>query len=180
MKFTKPISREVDIDGNTFIVSFDQNGIDFRVKGKRKIAHTDWNKVLEIAKGEDGTSAHELLGVSTGQTQENEPESHEQRFAPQTSGFNQSEQSNAPQLQSEEVNTPQWQEDSNAQPQASQTSQPGETKAPYSDTTVNEYSQEERSHQASATTAPQNNADGEDKQEEFGRAVTAGETRQES
>ena len=44
MKFTKPINREVDIDGNTFIVSFDQNGIDFRVKGKRKTAHTDWNK----------------------------------------------------------------------------------------------------------------------------------------
>lgn len=156
MKFTKPISREIDIDGNTFIVSFDQNGIDFRVKGKRKTAHTDWNKVLEIAKGDDGTSAHELLGVSASQS----PEDQEQIFAPQTSGFNPSQESNTPQLQEDN-------------------SQANETAAPYGDTNTNEYSQEERAHQASATAAPQNNADDEDRQEEFGRAVTAGETRKE-
>lgn len=164
MKFTKPISREVDIDGNTYIVSFDDKGIDFRVKGKRKTAHTDWNKVLEIARGEDGASVHELFGVSASQPQHQkseEPERQEQIFAPQTAGFNQGGEANSPQLQ----------EDDNAQPQASE---------PYSDTNVSEYSQEERVPQASKTTEPQSSADGDDKREEFGRAVTAGETNQES
>jgi len=150
MKFTKPISREVDIDGNTFIVSFDQNGIDFRVKGKRKTAHTDWNRVLEIAKGEGGESAHELLGISSSQAEQNETERQEQIFAPQTTGYN------PPQ----EINSPQLQEDGTAHPQASGSN-------------VSEYSQEERSHQPSATTE-------DDTREEFGRAVTAGETRHES
>ena len=136
MKFTKPINREVDIDGNTFIVSFDQNGIDFRVKGKRKTAHVDWNRVLEMAKGEGGESAHELLGLSSSQPEHHETERQEQVFAPQTTGFNPSH------------------------PQAS-------------DTNVSEFSQEERSHQPSATTE-------DDTREEFGRAVTAGETRRES
>lgn len=75
MKFTKPINREVDIDGNTFIVSFDDNGIDFRVKGKRKSAHVNWNSVLEMAEGEDGTSASKLFGISaTAQSQHDEPQ----------------------------------------------------------------------------------------------------------
>ncbi len=148
MKFTKPINRELDIDGNTFIVSFDQNGIDFRVKGKRKTAHTDWNSVLEIAKGEDGTSAHEVLGVSASKSEQHETEREEQIFAPQTTGFNPSQEANSPQL-----------EDTSAQPQAGNMN-------------VSEYSQEERAHQASATA--------DDTREEFGRAVTAGETRRES
>ena len=155
MKFTKPISRELDIDGNTFIVSFDQNGIDFRVKGKRKTAHTDWNQVLEIAKGEDGTSAHEILGVSASKPSEQyETESQEQIFAPQTTGFN----------PSQDINSPQLQEHDSAQPQTGK----------MADTNVSEYSQEERAHQASATTAD------DDTREEFGRAVTAGETKHES
>jgi len=151
MKFTKPINREVDIDGNTFIVSFDQNGIDFRVKGKRKTAHTDWNQVLEIAKGEDGTSAHEILGVSASRSEQHETERQEQIFAPQTSGFNPSQ-----------GYSPQSQDDTSAQPPQA------------SNSNISEYSQEERAHQASATTAD------DDTREEFGRAVTAGETRQES
>lgn len=150
MKFTKPINREVDIDGNTFIVSFDQNGIDFRVKGKRKIAHTDWNKVLEIAKGEDGTSAHEILGVSAGKSEQHKTENQEQIFAPQTAGFNPSQD-----------NSPQLQEDTSAQPQTGNTN-------------VSEYSQEERAHQVSGTAVD------DESREEFGRAVTAGETRRES
>jgi hypothetical protein len=164
MKFTKPISREVDIDGNTFIVSFDDNGIDFRVKGKRKTAHTDWNRVLEIARGEDGTSAHEILGVSAHQPASEEPESQEQRFAPQTAGFGQAQEANSPSLQ----------ENDSTRPQASEKTEP------YTDASVSEYSQEERTPQASSTTEPQSNADEDDKREEFGRAVTAGEAGQES
>ena len=150
MKFTKPINRELDIDGNTFIVSFDQNGIDFRVKGKRKTAHTDWNQVLEIAKGEDGTSAHEILGVKASQSEQHETERQEQIFAPQTASFNPSQDNN-----------PHFQEDTSAQPQASNTN-------------VSEYSQEERAHQVSGTAVD------DESREEFGRAVTAGETRRES
>ena len=160
MKFTKPISREVDIDGNTFIVSFDQNGIDFRVKGKRKTAHTDWNQVLEMAKGEDGTSAHEILGVSASKPFEQyDAESQEQIFAPQTTGFN----------PSQDINSPQLQEHDSAQPQTGK----------MADANVSEYNQEERAHEASQTTAPESGTD-DDAREEFGRAVTAGETKHES
>ena len=106
--------------------------------------------MLEIAKGEDGTSAHEILGVSASKSEQHETERQEQIFAPQTTGFNPSQEANSPQL-----------EDDSAQPQTGNTN-------------VSEYSQEERAHQASATTAD------DDTREEFGRAVTAGETRQES
>jgi hypothetical protein len=150
MKFTKPINREVDIDGNTFIVSFDQNGIDFRVKGKRKTAHTDWNKVLDIARGEDGTSAHEILGVSSSLSEQHKTERQEQIFAPQTAGFNPSQ-----------GYSPRSQEDAGAQTQASNTN-------------ISEHSQEERAHQPSGTAVD------DESREEFGRAVTAGETRRES
>lgn len=54
MRFTKPISREVDIHGNTFVVTLDETGVGFRLKGKRKTAHTDWTSVLDSARGEGG------------------------------------------------------------------------------------------------------------------------------
>lgn len=63
MKFTKPINREVDIDGHHFIVSFDDLGIEFRLKGKRKTARATWPQVLDIARGEDGEDARALLGL---------------------------------------------------------------------------------------------------------------------
>jgi hypothetical protein len=63
MKFTKPINREVDIDGQHFIVSFDDISIEFRLKGKRKTARVEWSQVLDIARGEDGVDARALLGL---------------------------------------------------------------------------------------------------------------------
>jgi hypothetical protein len=57
MKFTKPINREVEINGDTFIVSMDEAGIGFRHKGKRKTAHVNWASVLEIAEAEGEDSA---------------------------------------------------------------------------------------------------------------------------
>ncbi|HJQ27489.1 MAG TPA: hypothetical protein VKA60_26625 [Blastocatellia bacterium] len=63
MKFTKPINREVEIDGQNFIVSFDDSGIEFRLKGKRKTARVAWSQVLDSARGEDGTDAHTVLGL---------------------------------------------------------------------------------------------------------------------
>jgi hypothetical protein len=67
MRFTKPISREVDIEGNTFIVSFSDEGIDFRIKGKRRTARADWIGVLDIARGDQGESARDFLGVQQDQ-----------------------------------------------------------------------------------------------------------------
>jgi hypothetical protein len=64
MKFSKPINREVDIDGHDFIVSFDDSGIEIRLKGKRKTARVEWAQVLDIARGEDGDDARALLGLS--------------------------------------------------------------------------------------------------------------------
>jgi hypothetical protein len=87
MKFTKPISREVDIDGETFVVSFDERGLDFRLKGKRRTAHVEWARVLEIAEGEQGASAREFLGLgpAQGQSQQGrETERTEQIFEPQS------------------------------------------------------------------------------------------------
>src|SRR5689334_16916188 len=63
MKFTKPISREVEIDGQSFVVSFDDIHIEFRLKGKRKTARVEWSQVLDIARGEDGEDARALLGL---------------------------------------------------------------------------------------------------------------------
>ena len=63
MKFSKPINREVEIDGKHFIVSFDDTGIEFRLKGKRKTARVEWAYVLDIARGEDGEDARALLGL---------------------------------------------------------------------------------------------------------------------
>ncbi|MFP5264309.1 MAG: hypothetical protein ACLGJB_20690 [Blastocatellia bacterium] len=70
MRFSKPINREVDIDGDTFVVSFDDSGIDFRLKGKRRTAHADWVQVLNVARGEQGANAREFLGVGSGHPQQ--------------------------------------------------------------------------------------------------------------
>jgi hypothetical protein len=64
MKFTRPINREVEINDNTFIVSMDESGIGFRLKGKRRVARLDWNEALEMARGEEGASAREFLGFA--------------------------------------------------------------------------------------------------------------------
>src|ERR1700759_4727601 len=66
MKFTKPINREVEIEGHEFVVSFGDLGIEFRLKGKRKTARVDWSQVVDIARGEDGENARALLGLSAG------------------------------------------------------------------------------------------------------------------
>ena len=86
MKFSKPINREVDIEGITFVVSFDDNGIEFRVKGKRRTAHADWTQVLNTAQGEQGANGREFLGIGGGQPQREETgeaERMEQIFDPQ-------------------------------------------------------------------------------------------------
>lgn len=84
MKFSKPINREIDIDGDTFIVSFDGGGIDFRLKGKRRTAHADWIQVFNIAQGEQGANARDFLGVGSGQSQQDdETERAERAFESQ-------------------------------------------------------------------------------------------------
>jgi hypothetical protein len=63
MKFTKPISREVEISGNTVIVTLDEGGASFRLKGKRRSTRIDWATVLRSSVGEDGEPALEYLGL---------------------------------------------------------------------------------------------------------------------
>ncbi|HVF91523.1 MAG TPA: hypothetical protein VNH22_15770 [Blastocatellia bacterium] len=67
MKFTKPISREVDIDGNTYVVTLDETGVDFRVKGKRKSSRVEWARVLEIA-GPEQSAGGDQGRADAGQT----------------------------------------------------------------------------------------------------------------
>ncbi|HJQ71438.1 MAG TPA: hypothetical protein VKA70_20840 [Blastocatellia bacterium] len=67
MKFSRPINREVEIDGNTFIVTVEETGVSFRLKGKRKTARAEWARVLEIARGEQGERASEFLGFAESQ-----------------------------------------------------------------------------------------------------------------
>lgn len=69
MKFTRPINREVDINDVTFIVSLDESGIGFRLKGKRRVARLDWSEALEMARGEQGASARDFLGLASAETQ---------------------------------------------------------------------------------------------------------------
>jgi len=59
MKFNKPINREVDIDDNTFIVTMDESGVNFRLKGKRKSLRAEWPAILFIARNESGEGHHE-------------------------------------------------------------------------------------------------------------------------
>jgi hypothetical protein len=92
MKFSRPINREVDIDGNTFIVTVEETGVGFRLKGKRKTARVEWTKVLEIAEGEQGERASEFLGFAESRRsdqaeatgREQSPERVEQLFEPET------------------------------------------------------------------------------------------------
>ena len=84
MKFSKPISRELDVDGNTFVVTFSDIGIEFRLKGKRRTVRADWTDVVNIAKGDQGESAHELLGIEGGESNEREAEPQGRAFEPQT------------------------------------------------------------------------------------------------
>ena len=97
MKFSRPINREVDIDGNTFIVTVEETGVGFRLKGKRKTARVEWNRVLEIAQGEGGERASEFLGVAEGSPrkadQAGSTDRGEHGFEPQASeGDEQSDQ----------------------------------------------------------------------------------------
>jgi hypothetical protein len=88
MKFSRPINREVDIDGNTFIVTVEESGVGFRLKGKRKTARVEWARVLEIAQGEQGERASEFLGFAESPSQKNDQaesnERMEQLFEPET------------------------------------------------------------------------------------------------
>jgi len=73
MKFTKPISREVDIDGNTYIVTLDETGADFRVKGKRKSSRVEWSRILEVAGPEQSAPAREQSRETTEQPKTGSP-----------------------------------------------------------------------------------------------------------
>ena len=88
MKFSRPINREVDIDGNTFVVTVEETGIGFRLKGKRKTARVEWTRVLQIAEGEQGERASEFLGFAEGSSQKGDQaeatERMEQIFEPET------------------------------------------------------------------------------------------------
>ncbi|HEY6327871.1 MAG TPA: hypothetical protein VI756_00940, partial [Blastocatellia bacterium] len=64
MKFNKPINRDVEVAGNAFIVGMDNEGVTFRLKGKRKVVRTDWQTVLDAARGEDGELPAEYLGLN--------------------------------------------------------------------------------------------------------------------
>jgi len=59
MKFNKPINREVDIDDNTYVVTMDESGVSFRLKGKRKSLRAEWPAILFIARGENGEGHQE-------------------------------------------------------------------------------------------------------------------------
>ncbi|HYL98696.1 MAG TPA: hypothetical protein VEZ90_07055 [Blastocatellia bacterium] len=79
MKFTKTISREVEISGTTFIVTLDETGASFRIKGKRRSSQIDWTKILNASTGEQGEAASEYLGWSKVQTAPHSPVTAESR-----------------------------------------------------------------------------------------------------
>ena len=66
MKFNKPISRDVEIGDSTFVVTMDEAGVSFRVKGKRKSLRADWPAVLFIARGEAPDAARPDLRHESG------------------------------------------------------------------------------------------------------------------
>jgi hypothetical protein len=62
MKFNKPINREVEIDRNNFVVTMDESGVTFRVKGKRKSLRAEWPAILYIARAEGTEAEHHESG----------------------------------------------------------------------------------------------------------------------
>jgi hypothetical protein len=66
MKFNKPINREVEIDNNTYVVTMDDSGVTFRVKGKRKSLRADWPAILFIARAEAEPGHHESAHHESG------------------------------------------------------------------------------------------------------------------
>jgi len=52
MKFNKPINREAEINNETYVVTMDDGGVSFRVKGKRKSQRAEWSAILLIARAE--------------------------------------------------------------------------------------------------------------------------------
>lgn len=64
MKFNKPINRDVEIAGHAFVVGLDNDGVTFRLKGKRKTVQTNWQTILDIARGENGEPPAEYLGLT--------------------------------------------------------------------------------------------------------------------
>lgn len=77
MKFSKPINREVDINGTSYILSLSDTGVEFRIKGKRKATRVDWPQVLELAGAEQGASQRSTSGAEA-------QERMQQIFEPQT------------------------------------------------------------------------------------------------
>jgi hypothetical protein len=85
MKFSKPINREVDINGTSYILSLSDTGVEFRVKGKRKATRVDWPQVLELAGGEQGASQRSTSGAEAApQVNAQAQERMQQIFEPQT------------------------------------------------------------------------------------------------
>jgi len=150
MKFTKPINREVELDGQNFIVSFDDIGIEFRLKGKRKTARVAWPQVLDSARGEDGDSARTLFGLSAS-TSAQETETATPEVEPEPVRLGQNEDAMAQTIS----------------PPAPQSQADGSAEAPPEDSvpTANESSQD-RQPPADENT---------DRRDELGRAVTVGE-----
>ena len=64
MKFNKPINREVEIDNNAYVVTMDESGVSFRVKGKRKSLRAEWPAILFIARAEATETGHHETGRS--------------------------------------------------------------------------------------------------------------------
>ena len=155
MKFSKPINREVEIDGQNFIVSFDDTSIEFRLKGKRKTARVAWPQVLDSAHSEDHESARTLFGLSAATSaSEAETSTPEAESEPVRLGQNEDAMART-------VNPPAPQSQADGSAEA-----PPETAIP----TANQSSQD-------AQSPTDENADRRDEQ---GRAVTAGEVGPES
>jgi hypothetical protein len=74
MKFNKPINRDIEIGDSTFVVTMDDTGVSFRVKGKRKSLRADWPAVLFIARGDAADVARPEHGHESGPGSAQEPD----------------------------------------------------------------------------------------------------------
>jgi hypothetical protein len=74
MKFNKPINRETEINDETFVVTMDEGGVSFRVKGKRKSVRAEWPAILFIARGESEDTGRDESGHSPRPDEEAAPD----------------------------------------------------------------------------------------------------------
>ena len=60
-KLTKPVSREVDVSGNRVVVSLTEEGVGFKLHGKRTESFVDFKTLFQLVLSNDDVETDEQV-----------------------------------------------------------------------------------------------------------------------